>query len=285
MQRIRLTVAYDGTEFCGWQKQPGCRTVEGTLLEGILALTGEQEPTMIGASRTDSGVHAHGNIAVLDTDSPIPANRFAFALNQKLPPDVRIVRSEACAPDWHPRRQHGEKCYVYRVMNERIEDPLYRRVAQHVHAPLNAERMREAAAYLLGEHDFTSFVNPQSQVLLAGGDAVRTLYGIEIRTAHFCRYDVPCPAGKEMRPGGQETLAPVTAPEKGYYGLIEIRYTGNGFLYHMIRILTGTLLEVGAGRIRPDEIPEILAAKDRRKAGPTAEARGLELYEIRFFEG
>ena len=292
-KRVRLIVAYDGTDFCGWQKQPGLRTVEGVLSDGILALTGE-EALLIGASRTDSGVHAHGNVAVFDTASPIPAERFSFALNQKLPEDVRVLRSEVCEPDWHPRHAHGEKTYVFRVWNERIADPLWRRQAQHIHAPLSLAPMQEAAALLCGTHDFRSFANPRSQVLLAGGDAVRTIYEISIEVSHACHYEgrtagvnTASFAGTDRAAAGSE--APIAAEPtcgaaegRGYHGLITLTVRGSGFLYHMVRILVGTLLEVGAGRMAPEEMVAVLEARDRRAAGPTAEAKGLELLKISY---
>lgn len=275
-KRVRLIVAYDGTEFHGWQKQPGRRTVEGTLFDALLALTGERTE-LIGASRTDSGVHAHGNVVVFDTASPIPAERFSYALNQKLPADVRVLASESCQPDWHPRHAHGVKTYVFRVWNERIEDPLWRRQAQHVHAPLSLAPMQAAAGFLCGTHDFRSFANPQSQVLLSGGDAVRTIYSIEIQASRNCHYEKNETAAARGGARGQ-----MPGPQRGYHGLLTFQVTGSGFLYHMVRILVGTLLEVGAGRRTPESMKEVLAAEDRRKAGPTAEARGLELLEISY---
>lgn len=209
------------------------------------ALAGYVPPVVIGASRTDSGVHARGNVAVFDTDSSIPAEKFALALNQRLPEDIRIMRSEEVPLTWHPRRQHCTKIYEYRIFNAKISDPMQRLYSHFVYFDMDVERMREAAQYLIGEHDFRSFCNPESQVLQQGGSAVRRIYDIEITMDS--------------------------------QGMICIRVLGNGFLYHMIRIIAGTLMKVGMGMWQPAYVEEILKAQDRRYAGPTAPARGLTL--------
>lgn len=251
MKRIMLTVAYDGTGYCGYQFQPEKPTVEGELQKAVKELTGE-ETVIIGASRTDAGVHAEGNVAVFDTGSTIPPERFSFALNSRLPENIRIVRSEEVDPGFHPRHSGCVKTYTYRIDNRMSADPLGRLYAMHFPRPLKVERMQEAAAFLTGEHDFTSFANPSSQVLLAGGDAVRTVYE-----------------------------ATVTGEERG-----DILFTvrGNGFLYNMVRIMAGTLLDVGAGRFAPLDIERMLEAKDRTKAGMTAEAKGLTLVSIDYLK-
>ena len=172
MKRIRLKVAYDGTDFHGFQKLPELRTVEGILEDALCELC--REPVeLIGASRTDSGVHSRGNVAVFDTESSIPPDRFCYALDQKLPPDLRVIASEACAADWHPRKQKAIKTYEYSIYNGRIEDPLLRRYAWHCPYPLDTEAMREALLQLVGSHDFTAFSNPASQILQRGGSAER----------------------------------------------------------------------------------------------------------------
>lgn len=209
------------------------------------ALAGYVPPVVIGASRTDSGVHARGNVAVFDTDSGIPAEKFAVALNQRLPEDIRIMQSEEVPLAWHPRRQHCTKIYEYRIFNAKIADPMQRLYSHFVYFDMDVERMREAAQYLIGEHDFRSFCNPESQVLQQGGSAVRRIYGIDIT--------------------------------RDSQGMICIRVVGNGFLYHMIRIIAGTLMKVGMGMWQPTYVEEILKAQDRRYAGPTAPARGLTL--------
>ena len=176
MKRIRLTVAYDGTDYCGWQVQPNGVTIEEMLNRAIRKLTGE-DIQVIGASRTDSGVHALGNVAVFDTNSTIPPERMSYALNQRLPEDIVVVRSEEVPEDWHPRYQDRiRKTYEYHIYNAPVPNPLRRRYASYVSFPLDVEKMQEGASYLEGEHDFVSFCNVRTQV----EDTVRTVEKLEI---------------------------------------------------------------------------------------------------------
>lgn len=244
MRRIRLTVAYDGTNYHGWQIQPGVVTIESVLNEALTELFGE-EIAVIGASRTDSGVHARGNVAVFDTEGKMAADRICFALNQRLPEDIRVQDSCQVPSDWHPRKQHCVKTYEYKILNRRMELPDRRLYAYFYYYDLDLERMKEAASYLLGEHDFKSFCSAKSQV----EDTVRTIYSLDI-----------------LREGDEITL----------------RIRGNGFLYNMVRIIAGTLLNVGNGRMEPEELAEILKARDRRAAGPTAPAKGLTLVGMEY---
>lgn len=244
MKRIRLTVAYDGTDYCGWQVQKNWITVEEVLNRALSRLTGE-DITVIGASRTDAGVHARGNVAVFDTDTRIPAERIACALNTLLPEDVVAVRSEEVPAGWHPRRCVSVKTYEYRILNREVPDPIRRRDTYFVSFPLDIERMREAAEYLKGEHDFKSFCSAHTAVK----DTVRTIYDLEIE--------------KEE-------------------DLITIRVRGNGFLYNMVRIIAGTLAGVGRGYFEPGEVKEMLDDKDRTKAGVTAPPQGLTLVGIAY---
>ncbi len=246
MRRIRLRVAYDGTAYCGWQVQPEVPTIEGELNQAISRLT-KEEIIVIGASRTDAGVHAKGNVAVFDTESTIPADRFAYALNPLLPEDIVVVASDEVEADWHPRYCDTEKTYEYKILNSKFPDPMRRRDTYHVSFDLDLEKMREAAEYLKGEHDFKSFCNVHTQV----EDTVRTIYDLEVE--------------KEGE-------------------LITIRVRGNGFLYNMVRILAGTLIGVGRGVIAPEQIPAILEAKDRQAAGMTVPPQGLRLVEIDYLE-
>ena len=158
MRRIKLTVAYDGTDYCGWQVQPNGITIEEVLNRALSRLTGE-DIAVTGASRTDAGVHAEGNVAVFDTASTIPPERFAYAVNPLLPEDIVVVKSEKVSPDWHPRHQASVKTYEYRILNRGMPDPLRRRDAWHVSFSLDVEKMRLAAAYFVGEHDFRNFCN------------------------------------------------------------------------------------------------------------------------------
>ena len=251
MRRIRLTVAYDGTNYCGWQIQPNGITIEEVLNGRLKKLTGE-DIHIIGASRTDSGVHALGNVAVFDTESPIPPERIAYALNQKLPEDIVIVRSEEVPGNWHPRYQKQvRKTYEYHIYNARVLNPLKRRYSAFVSFPMDVEKMRQGAAYLTGEHDFVSFCNIRTNV----EDTVRRIEGIEIEES-----------------GGTS----VSGRD------IVIRVTGNGFLYNMVRIIAGTLIRVGRGFYTPEKVKEILEAKERTEAGVTAPPQGLTLVGIEF---
>ena len=175
MKRIKLTVAYDGTDYCGWQIQKNGITVEEVLNRALSRLTGENI-TVIGASRTDAGVHARGNVAVFDTNTRIPAERLTYALNALLPEDVTVVRSEEVPAGWHPRKCVSVKTYEYRILNREFPDPVRRRDTYFVSFRLDIERMREAAQYLIGEHDFKSFCSAQTTV----EDTVRTIYDLDI---------------------------------------------------------------------------------------------------------
>ncbi|MCR5402692.1 MAG: tRNA pseudouridine(38-40) synthase TruA [Butyrivibrio sp.] len=247
-KRVMLVVSYDGTAYNGWALQGSTHnTIEEMLNRAIHGLTGETV-AVIGASRTDAGVHALGNIAVFDTFSSIPGERFSFALNRILPDDIRIVVSKDVALSFHPRHCNTLKTYEYRVLNTKMEVPVKRLYTYHFSMPLDTELMQEAAGYLVGEHDFTSFCNVQSQAL----SHVRTITDISVRR------------------NGDE---------------VSIFVTGNGFLYNMVRIIAGTLLQIGRGKGCPSDVGEMLLRKDRKAAGPTAPPQGLCLYEYRFVDG
>ena len=246
MKRVKLVVAYDGTNFCGWQIQPNGTTIESVLNEHLSALL-KEDITVTGASRTDSGVHSLGNVAIFDTNTKMPAEKISFALNQKLPEDIVVQDSCEVPFDWHPRYQKGRKSYEYRILNRTFRDPTRRLDTYFYHNPLDVEAMQQAATYLEGEHDFKSFCAVGAQVKTT----TRTLY---------C-----CKVEKEN-------------------DLITIRVTGNGFLYNMVRIIAGTLIQVGNGTIRPEEMPAILEACDRNAAGPTAPAHGLTMIGIQYEE-
>lgn len=244
MRRIKLIISYDGTNYCGWQVQPNGITIEEVLNKVLCKLTGE-EIAVIGASRTDSGVHALGNVAVFDTAGTIPAERFAAAINQRLPKDIVIRESAEVPADWHPRYQNSHKVYEYHIVNTRIPIPTKRLTNYFVSYPLDVDQMRQGAEYLVGEHDFASFCNVRTQV----ESTVRTVTDLEI-----------------TRQGDE----------------ITIRIRGNGFLYNMVRIIVGTLVRVGRGFYQPEEVKDILEAKKRTAAGVTAPAQGLILVEIEY---
>ncbi|MDO4267495.1 MAG: tRNA pseudouridine(38-40) synthase TruA [Eubacteriales bacterium] len=240
-----LVVAYDGTNYCGWQLQPNGVTIEEVLNRELSALL--KEPVQVtGASRTDSGVHARGNVAVFDTENRMPADKICLAVNQKLPEDIRVQSSCEVPPDWHPRKANCVKTYEYRIMNSRIPMPLERLYAHFSHYPLNVQSMQQAGQYLIGEHDFKSFCTVRTQA----EDTVRTIYSLQTVQAED--------------------------------GMISIRISGSGFLYNMVRIIAGTLLRVGSGMYPPEHVEEILEARDRQQAGETAPARGLTLVSMEY---
>lgn len=248
MKRIRLVVAYDGTQYHGWQIQPGAVTIESVLNEALTQLM--REPIqVIGASRTDSGVHARGNVAVFDTESQMPPDKICMALNQRLPEDIRVQVSEEVPSDWHPRKCTCIKTYEYRILNRRIEMPMQRFYSHFCYFNLDLDKMRQAAGLLTGEHDFKSFCSVRTQVT----DTVRTIYSIEVK--------------------------------RDEEDMIRIRVTGSGFLYNMVRIIAGTLMAVGMGQMAPEDMEGILEARDRRAAGPTAPARGLTLIRMEYDDG
>lgn len=249
MKRVMLTVAYDGTAYSGWQIQPGKKTIEGVLHHCISELTGEAVE-VIGASRTDSGVHALGNIAVFDTNSPIPAEKFSYALNQRLPEDIRIREAREVDQAFHPRHCESRKTYEYRIYSGPFPLPTRRLYTHFTYVPLNTEWMRQGAVFLVGEHDFKSFCSADTQAKTT----VRRIDSIEVREESAVQPD------RE----------------------IVIRVTGRGFLYNMVRIIAGTLMEVGRGQMPPERVKEILEACDRQAAGPTAPACGLTLMEYEF---
>lgn len=244
MKRVKLVVAYDGTNYHGWQVQDNGITIEEVLNRTIGELV-QEDIKVIGASRTDAGVHACGNVAVFDTESRIPGDKFSFALNQRLPDDIRIQESCEVDADFHPRYADTVKTYEYNILNRRFELPSKRLYAAFCYYPMDIERMNQAAAYLVGEHDFKSFCSAGAQVQTT----VRTIYAVNVT--------------KED-------------------DMVHIRITGNGFLYNMVRIIAGTLMQVGTGLMEPEQVKEILEARDRGKAGPTAVAKGLTLVEIRY---
>ena len=243
-KRVRITVAYDGTNYHGWQLQDNGITIEEELNRCLTELLGE-EIKVIGASRTDSGVNALGNVAVFDTVNRMPAKKISYALNQRLPEDIRIQKSEEVLPDWHPRHCESRKTYEYRIYRGEFPMPVKRLYSHFIYTPLDAGRMREASAYLEGEHDFKSFCQTGAQV----ESTVRTLYSLWV--------------------------------EEQDSDLV-IRVCGSGFLYNMVRIIAGTLIEVGQGKREPESMLQVLSALDRSAAGPTAPANGLTLVKYEF---
>lgn len=244
MKRIKLEIAYDGTNYCGWQIQPGKTTIEGMINKALSELLRE-DIKVIGASRTDSGVHANGNVAVFDTESKIPAEKICYAVNQHLPWDIRVQSSVEIAEDFHPRKVNSKKTYEYCILNKSISLPTKRLYSYFVYYDLDVKAMAEAAGYLVGEHDFKSFCSVRTQV----NSTVRRIYQLRVEEDE---------------------------------DMIRIRITGSGFLYNMVRIIAGTLIEVGRGMNAPEDIETMLKGLDRGLAGPTAPAHGLALIGIEY---
>lgn len=244
MKRVMMRVAYDGTDYCGWQFQPGSPTVEGVLNQALSELLGETI-VVTGASRTDSGVHALGNVAVFDTETRIPPEKISYALNQRLPEDIVVQESGEVAPDFHPRHCNSTKTYEYRILNREFPLPTERRDSYFTYRKLDVKIMQDAAKYVIGTHDFASFCSAHAQT----ETTVRTVYDCTVKQTG----DMIC-----------------------------IRVTGAGFLYNMVRIIAGTLLEIGCGARKPEEMKDIIAACDRSAAGPTAPAHGLTMIGIEF---
>ncbi len=246
MRRIFLEIAYDGTNYSGWQVQNNAVSVQETIDKALSEWLSEEIHT-IGASRTDAGVHARGNVAVFDTNSQIPADKFAFGLNSRLPSDICIQESFEVPMEFHPRFTETVKTYEYKILNRKFPDPTRRNDSLFYYGRLDVDSMNEAASYLVGPHDFKSFcaVNHDAKT------TVRTIYSAVV--------------DKEE-------------------DMITFQITGNGFLYNMVRIIAGTLIEVGKGKIKPESIKKIMEARDRQKAGPTAPAHGLTLVEIEYPE-
>jgi tRNA pseudouridine38-40 synthase len=239
-----MIVAYDGTNYCGWQVQPNGVTIEEKLNEALTALLGE-DIRVTGASRTDAGVHSLGNVCIFDTHTRMPAEKISYALNQRLPEDIVVQDSCEVPDDFHPRYATSTKTYEYRILNRRFRMPTRRLDTYFYYYPLDVAKMQEAASYLVGEHDFKSFC--------AVGAQVKTT----VRTIYSCT---------------------VTRTDD----ILTIRVTGNGFLYNMVRIIAGTLIKVGSGDLSPADIPTILEAHDRAAAGPTAPAHGLTMIGIEY---
>lgn len=242
--RVKLTVAYDGTNYSGWQVQPNGVTIQQRINEAVSDLFGKPIE-VIGASRTDAGVHAMGNVCVFDAETRMPAEKISYALNQRLPEDIVVVDSCQEDDDFHPRYARSRKTYEYRILNRRFPDPNRSRNTYFYHRPLDVDAMKLAASYLVGRHDFKSFASTHMQ----SKGSVRILYSCGVR---------------------QEE------------DLIIIRVCGSGFLYNMVRIIAGTLIKVGEGDIAAETMPEILATCDRSAAGPTAPSQGLTLMEIEY---
>ena len=266
-----LTIAYDGTDYVGWQMQPNGIAVEQVINKALSELL-KEDIIIAGASRTDSGVHADGNVAVFDTETRIPADKICFALNQRLPKDIVCTSSCEVKPDFHPRHADCTKTYEYTIYNAVHPDPIKRRYSYFVYVPLDIDAMRQAAEYLKGEHDFASFCSAHAQVKTT----VRNIYSLDINQGDGSLIE------KENNEDKKEATD-IDGPQRIYVSHdIKIRISGNGFLYNMVRIIVGTLVKVGYHFYPPEYVKTILDACDRTKAGPKAPAEGLKLVGIEY---
>ncbi|MBQ1950411.1 MAG: tRNA pseudouridine(38-40) synthase TruA [Clostridia bacterium] len=242
MARLLLTLRYDGTAYHGWQVQPNGVTVQQALQDAVQAVTGVRSG-ITGCSRTDAGVHADMFCCTLDTESSLRGNKLLSALNFHLPADIAVYRVQEVADTFHPRYAAKGKRYIYRIWNGAQRHPVYSRYAVHRNRPLDVQQLNEAAQAYVGTHDFAAFC-------AAGSDVVDT-----VRTVHRC-----------------------TVERQG--DLVLFTVEGDGFLYNMVRIMVGTLLEIADGRLSADGIPAVLDSRDRNHAGPTAPAKGLCLQQV-----
>lgn len=242
MRNIKLVIEYDGTNYFGWQKQNDKPTIQGKVEEAIRNLT-KEDNELIGCSRTDAGVHAASFIACFKTDSTVPSERFREALNYRLPDDIVILKSEEVDEAFHPRYNAKGKTYEYTIYNNLVPSALNRTFAYHYKYPLNIDAMKEACQYFIGTHDFIALRSEGSSVKTT----VRTIYDLKIQTD-----------GK----------------------FIKISVSGDGFLYNMVRIIVGTLINVGRGKNKPSDIEKIISNKDRKAAGDCVPAKGLKLKEV-----
>ena len=272
-----LTIAYDGTDYVGWQMQPNGIAVEQVINKALSELL-KEDIIIAGASRTDSGVHADGNVAVFDTETRIPADKICFALNQRLPKDIVCTSSCEVKPEFQPRHADCTKTYEYTIYNAVHPDPIKRRYSYFVYVPLDIDAMRQAAEYLKGEHDFASFCSAHAQVKTT----VRNIYSLDIIQGDEINQGDGSPIEKGNNEDKKEAIE-IDGPQRIYVSHdIKIRISGNGFLYNMVRIIVGTLVKVGYHFYPPEYVKTILDACDRTKAGPKAPAEGLKLVGIEY---
>ena len=244
MRNIKLTIEYDGKEFNGWQKQPTKLNIQGEIEKAIEHITGERVD-LIGSGRTDKGVHAIAQIANFKIESNFPIEKMPIAINSQLKESIKIKKAEEVSIDFHSRYNCKDKTYCYVIDNSKEGSAIFRNFAYHESKKLDVEAMKNAIKDLTGEHDFSSFKSSGT----SSKSSIRTIYKAEIE-------------------------------EKGDY--IIIKLTGNGFLYNMVRIISGTLLEVGLGKIKVNEMKEIIKSKDRQRAGKTLPPYGLFLYNVEY---
>lgn len=245
MRNIKLVIEYDGKEFNGWQKQPTKLNIQGTIEQAIKIVTGE-ETELMASGRTDAGVHAFGQVANFKTNSNIPIDKIAIALNSNLKKSIRIISAEEVDERFHSRLTCKKKTYRYIINNSEFSSAIYRNLETHIPQKLDIEKMKIAAKYFEGEHDFKAFKASGT----SSKSSVRTIYKAEVKNVANNR--------------------------------IYIELTGNGFLYNMVRIIAGTLVDVGTEKIRPEQIEDIINSRDRKQAGKTLPPQGLYLVEVEY---
>lgn len=244
MRNIKLTIEYDGKEYNGWQKQPNKLNIQGEIERAIQNITGKQVE-LIGSGRTDAGVHAFGQVANFKIDSDFPIEKMAIAINSQLKKSIRIKKTEEVSPEFHSRYNCHSKTYQYVIDNSEQGSAIYRCLSYHVPQELDVEKMQKAVTYFVGEHDFSSFKSSGT----SSKSSVRIIYDANVEK------------------DGER---------------VKINLTGNGFLYNMVRIISGTLVEVGLNNIEPEDIPKIIEAKNRQMAGKTLPPQGLFLMEVEY---
>ena len=245
MRNIKLTIEYDGKDFNGWQKQPTKLNIQGTIEQTIKIVTGE-DVDLMASGRTDAGVHAFGQVANFKTNSNIPIEKIPIALNSNLKKSIRIISAEEVDERFHSRLTCKRKTYRYIINNSEFSSAIYRNLETHIPQKLDVEKMKQAAKYFEGEHDFKAFKASGT----SSKSSVRTIYKAEV----------------------------LEMPNNRIY----IELTGNGFLYNMVRIIAGTLVDVGTGKIQPEDIEKIIESKDRSLAGQTLQPNGLYLVEVNY---
>jgi len=263
MRNIRLELAYDGTDFSGWQRQPDRPTIQGCLETALVKILGAPTP-VCGSGRTDAGVHARGQVANFKTSATIPCANLLKALNDLLPPAIRVLLVQDAPADFHSRYAVRAKTYRYRILQTPVCSPFLGRFVWHYPHDLNRRGMAAAAKLLEGEHDFTSFAASPG-----GGE----------------KDDGPAasPTGPEENiPSNVRRIYSSGVTWRQPVSLLSYEVRGNGFLHHMVRNLVGTLVEVGKGRLTPADVLRILEARDRRLASPTAPAQGLCLMKVEY---
>ncbi len=245
MQRFLLTIKYDGTNFCGWQVQPNGISVQETVQKALIELTGEEKLGVTGCSRTDSGVHANMFCLHFDSETGIFPEKIPFALNMRLPHDICAVGCRVVPDDFHSRYSSNGKTYIYKIYNSPYPDPFKEKYYLRVNRHIDVDLLNKACKHLVGEHDFASFCASGSSVT----DTVRTVFECFVERQ------------------GDDVIISITA---------------NGFLYNMVRIIVGTLLDVNSGKFLPDSVPDILKACDRSAAGFTVKPHGLYLHKVHY---